>query len=112
MALALSIVHRVCMAVFYGRDGYEYLTTENGGFRPEQMRLSEQHQRGAWCHGAGLGAMWERARYLLVSSQDAHTVVLYYNTVLSLHASLISSSRAAPGCSHDSPQAAPHAFIA
>ena len=45
------------------------------------------------------------------SSQDAHTVVLYYSAILSLHASLISSSRAAPGCSHASPQAAPHALI-
>jgi hypothetical protein len=48
---------------FYGRAGC--LTAENGGFRPGQMRLSEQRPGDTWC--PSLGSRRERARYLLVA---------------------------------------------
>ena len=103
---SFSIVYRICMSGFSGRAGC--LTAENCGFRPGQMRLSEQRPGRRAVPGLGIKA---GKGTISTSSQDTHTVVLYYNAILALHASLISSSRAAPGCSHASPHAAPHASI-
>ena len=101
----LRSIYRVCMVVLLARRLLNR--------RKWRVQAQSNEVVGAAAGGrvvpelgikAGKGA-------ISTSSQDAHTVVLYYNAILSLHASLISSSRAAPGCSHASPQAAPHTLI-